>query len=81
MKTREGKIPQQIRATRLNEALSRLVNLYTAWDKPQQASLWWMTKMVEKGKQLFFEYGSRVAAYIGLKITDYREETADPKKD
>ena len=40
MKEREAKIPASVRAARLTEALQRLIDLYTAWDKPDQAAKW-----------------------------------------
>jgi eukaryotic-like serine/threonine-protein kinase len=39
MKQREAKIPPQ-RKVRLTEALERLVQLYDAWGKPEQAQKW-----------------------------------------
>jgi len=39
MKTREDKIPAQVKF-RLTEGLERLVNLYEAWGKPEEASRW-----------------------------------------
>src|SRR5262249_36466423 len=39
MKAREAKIPKGDRG-RLTEALERLVQLYDAWDKPDQAAEW-----------------------------------------
>jgi len=40
MKQREQNIPVQVRQTRLKEALERLVQLYEAWEKPDQAEEW-----------------------------------------
>jgi hypothetical protein len=39
MKQREAKIPAQVKV-RLTEALERLVQLYDAWGKPEQAKEW-----------------------------------------
>jgi hypothetical protein len=39
MKQREDKIPTQYRS-RLAEALERLVQLYDAWNKPDEAAKW-----------------------------------------
>ena len=39
MKEREAKIPPAAK-TRLPEAIRRLVDLYTAWDKPEEAAKW-----------------------------------------
>jgi len=39
MKAREKTIPPQA-ATRLPEALDRLIELYTKWDKPDEAKKW-----------------------------------------
>ena len=39
MKQREAKIPAQGKV-RLTEALERLVQLYDAWGKPEQAEQW-----------------------------------------
>jgi len=39
MKAREAKIPRAAK-TRLPEAIRRLVDLYTAWDKPDEAAKW-----------------------------------------
>lgn len=39
MKEREAKLPP-FGKTRLNEAIQRLVDLYTAWDKPEEAAKW-----------------------------------------
>ena len=39
MKAREAKIPPQGKV-RLTEALERLVQLYDAWGKPDQAAVW-----------------------------------------
>jgi hypothetical protein len=41
MKQREGKIPAAGK-TRLVEAVQRLVQLYEAWDRPEQAQAWRM---------------------------------------
>jgi|SRR6516165_5425054 hypothetical protein len=39
MKEREAKIPPQAKA-RLTQALERLVRLYDAWAKPEEATKW-----------------------------------------
>ncbi len=39
MKAREAKIPPAAQP-RLPEALQRLIDLYTAWEKPEQAAEW-----------------------------------------
>src|SRR5207302_8831601 len=39
LKEREAKIPPQGKV-RLTEAIQRLIDLYTAWDKPDQAAEW-----------------------------------------
>ena len=39
MKDREAKIPPAAK-TRLSEAIRRLIDLYTAWDKPDEAEKW-----------------------------------------
>ena len=39
MKDREAKIPPTAK-TRLPEAIQRLVDLYVAWEKPEQAAEW-----------------------------------------
>lgn len=39
MKAREAKIPPAVQ-TRLPEAIQRLVDLYVAWEKPEQAAEW-----------------------------------------
>ena len=39
MKDREAKIPPAAK-TRLPEAIRRLVDLYTAWEKPDEAEKW-----------------------------------------
>ena len=39
MKDREEKIPPAAK-TRLPEAIRRLVDLYTAWEKPEEAAKW-----------------------------------------
>ena len=39
MKDREATIPPQGKV-RLTEAIQRLIDLYTAWDKPDQAAEW-----------------------------------------
>ena len=39
MKEREANIPSAAK-TRLAEAIRRLVDLYTAWDKPEEAAKW-----------------------------------------
>ncbi|MBI3469664.1 MAG: serine/threonine protein kinase [Planctomycetes bacterium] len=40
LKSRVETIPTPERTTRLTEALHRLIDLYTAWDKPDQAAEW-----------------------------------------
>jgi serine/threonine protein kinase len=40
LKGREAKIPANFRTPRLTAALHRLIDLYTAWDKPDQAAQW-----------------------------------------
>jgi hypothetical protein len=39
MKEREANIPPAAQ-TRLPEAIHRLIDLYTAWDKPEEAEKW-----------------------------------------
>jgi hypothetical protein len=39
LKQREAKIPTQGKV-RLTEAVQRLIDLYTAWDKPNEAAKW-----------------------------------------
>jgi hypothetical protein len=39
MKERESSIPLQARV-RLTQAVERLVRLYEAWDRPEQAKMW-----------------------------------------
>ncbi len=39
MKEREAKIPPAAK-TRLSQAIRRLVDLYSAWEKPEQAAEW-----------------------------------------
>jgi len=39
MKAREAKIPPAAKS-RLPEAIRRLVDLYTAWEKPEEAAKW-----------------------------------------
>ena len=39
MQAREAKIPPTAK-TRLPEAIQRLVDLYVAWEKPEQAAEW-----------------------------------------
>lgn len=39
MKVREDKIPAAGKV-RLTEAIQRLVDLYTAWEKPEEAAKW-----------------------------------------
>ena len=39
MKEREATIPPAAK-TRLPEAIRRLVDLYTAWEKPEEAEKW-----------------------------------------
>ena len=48
MKEREARIPPQGKA-RLTEAIQRLIDLYTAWDKPDQAAEW--RKKLDASKQ------------------------------
>ena len=40
MKAREAKISLPTAKTRLPEAIQRLVDLYVAWEKPEQAAEW-----------------------------------------
>jgi serine/threonine protein kinase len=40
MKTREARIPREQRKIYLPEALQRLIQLYVAWDKPDEAARW-----------------------------------------
>jgi hypothetical protein len=40
MKQREAKIPEQARKVRLAEAADRLVELYVAWGKRDEAAEW-----------------------------------------
>jgi serine/threonine protein kinase/tetratricopeptide (TPR) repeat protein len=40
MTQREAKIPMQFKALRLREALQRVVQLYDAWGKPDEAAKW-----------------------------------------
>ena len=47
MKEREAKIPPAAK-TRLAEAIRRLVDLYTAWEKPDLAGEW--LKKLEEAK-------------------------------
>jgi hypothetical protein len=47
MKDREAKIPPAAK-TRLAEAIRRLVDLYTAWDRPEEAAKWLEKFNVEK---------------------------------
>jgi hypothetical protein len=39
MKEREAKIPPAAK-TRLSEAIRRLIDLYTAWEKPEEVAKW-----------------------------------------
>ena len=39
MKARESKIPANSKAN-VTRALDRLTDLYTAWDKPEEAAKW-----------------------------------------
>lgn len=39
LKSRQARIPPEARA-RLTEAVERLVDLYVAWDKPEEAAKW-----------------------------------------
>jgi hypothetical protein len=48
MKERAAKIPPQGKA-RLSEAIGRLIDLYTAWDKPDQAAEW--RKKLDESKE------------------------------
>jgi len=47
LKDREAKIPPAAK-TRLAEAIRRLVDLYTAWEKPDEAAKW--QEILEKEK-------------------------------
>src|SRR5207302_1359794 len=49
MKQREAKIPVNVRQVRLTEALERLVQLYDAWDKKDQA-VEWRTQLIARAK-------------------------------
>ena len=40
MKAREAKIPTHVKEDRLTEGLQRVIGLYEAWGKPEQASQW-----------------------------------------
>ena len=40
VKRREATIPEPFRKRRLSESLERLVRLYEAWDKPDEAARW-----------------------------------------
>jgi tetratricopeptide (TPR) repeat protein len=40
LKAREAKIPHSARKPRLGEAAARVVKLYEAWGKPEQAAEW-----------------------------------------
>ena len=48
LKERAAKIPPQGKV-RLSEAIQRLIDLYTAWDKPDQAAEW--RKKLDASKQ------------------------------
>ena len=48
LKARAESIPVPIRTTRLTEALQRLIDLYSAWDKPTEVTRW--RKELEAGK-------------------------------
>jgi hypothetical protein len=48
MKERAATIPPQV-TVRLTEAIQRLIDLYTAWDKPDQAAEW--RKKLDESKQ------------------------------
>ena len=48
MKAREAKIPPAAK-TRLAEAIRRLVDLYTAWDRPEEAEKW--RKVLEEDQE------------------------------
>ena len=48
MKEREAKIPHEYKR-RVTEALERLVQLYDAWGKPDQAAEWRVKLEVQKG--------------------------------
>ena len=48
MKDREAKIPPAAKS-RLSEAIRRLVDLYTAWDKPEEAAKWRAKLKAQKG--------------------------------
>ncbi len=50
MKEREANIPAAAK-TRLSEAIRRLVDLYTAWDKPEEAAKWREKLEEDKEKQ------------------------------
>ena len=50
MKDREAKIPPAAK-TRLPEAIQRLVDLYTTWDKPEEAAKWRAMLEGEPGRQ------------------------------
>ena len=49
MKDREAKIPANAKI-RLTEAVQRLIDLYTAWDKPDEAKKWQAKLELEKAK-------------------------------
>ena len=49
MKAREAKIPANAKI-RLTEAVQRLIDLYTAWDKPDEAAQWREKLDIEKAK-------------------------------
>jgi hypothetical protein len=47
VKQREATIPLLVRKTRLSEAAERLVQLYDAWGKPDEAARW--RKLLDAG--------------------------------
>jgi hypothetical protein len=49
MKRRAEKVPAQAKVQQLRETLERLVRLYDAWDKPDEAAKW--RKELEKAKE------------------------------
>ena len=49
MQDREAKIPANAKS-RLTEAVQRLIDLYTAWDKPDEAAKWKEMLDMEKAK-------------------------------
>jgi len=50
LEQREAKIPTSLRTVRLTEALQRLIDLYTAWEKPDEADEW--RKVLEERKNI-----------------------------